>query len=128
MLFRSARLEKIGQKIQELKLAISGKDFDTVGRIAEAEALEFHAITMTSTPSLIYWIPSSLRLVKLVQKWRAAGLPVYFNLNTGQDVHILCQSKDVPEVEQRLKELDFVKRVIVNKPSVGTRLTDEHLF
>ncbi len=111
-----------------MKELLAAKDFKQFGQLVEDEALEFHAITMTSTPSLLYLIPNSLRMMKTVQRWRSEGLDVYFNLNTGQDVHILCQEKDVNEVEKRLAALDFVKRTIVNRPSEGTKLSDKHLF
>lgn len=126
--FFASRLMRIGEKIDRLKEAIHHRDFQTFGEIIEAEALEFHAITMTSVPPILYLIPHSLRLMKQVQKWRKENLPVYFNLNTGQDVHILCQKKDTQEVQARLSQLDFVKRVIVSGPAEGTRLSDTHLF
>lgn len=126
--FFDVRLRNIGAKIDRLRTAIGERNFPVVGAITEAEALEFHAITMTSTPALLYLIPNSLKLMKLVQKWRQEGLSVYFNLNTGQDVHLLCQGADVSTVQAKLSELDFVKKIIINRPSKGARLSDVHLF
>ena len=107
------------------------KQMDPVGpcgEFVEAEAVEFHAITMTSQPSLLYLIPDSLRLMKIVRQWRAEGLPVYFNINTGQDVHVLCEKKDVKAVQAKLKALDYVRDVIVNEPAEGARVVQKHLF
>ena len=126
--FFSSRLSGIHQKIDQLRDIIRQKDFQKFGDVVEAEALEFHAITMTSSPSILYLIGNSLRLMKLVQKWRQEGLAVYFNLNTGQDVHVLCQKKNSAEIQSRLSALDFVKKVIVNTPSKGVTLSTEHLF
>ncbi len=126
--FFAARQQKIGEKIALLKRMIAAKNFKAFGELVEAEALEFHAVTMTSTPSLVYLIPHSLRMIKTVRKWRDEGLPVYFNINTGQDVHILCEKKNVGNVQKKLQGLDFVRDVIVNEPAKGARLVEEHLF
>jgi diphosphomevalonate decarboxylase len=126
--FFAVRQKNIAAKIASLKKILAARDFTAFGELVEAEALEFHAVTMTSCPSLLYLIPDSLRMIKEVRKWRAEGLPVYFNLNTGQDVHILCEKKNVKEVEKRLKSLDFVQQIIANEPARGARLTEKHLF
>lgn len=126
--FFQARQDRIRQKIQDLKLVLERRDFARFGDMVEAETLEFHAITMTSNPSLLYLLPNSIRLMRLVRKWRREGLSVYFNLNTGQDVHLFCEEKDIEAVQQKLKELDFVRETIVNRPARGAHLIDQHLF
>jgi len=37
-------------------------------------------------------------------------------------------SSQLVEFSKKLKELDFVKDIIVNTPGQGTRLSEEHLF
>jgi diphosphomevalonate decarboxylase len=126
--FYALRQERLPKKITELKKILAAKDFRSFGEMVEAEAVEFHAITMTSQPSLLYLISDSLRLMKIVRQWRADGLPVYFNINTGQDVHLLCEKKDVKAVQAKLKALDYVRDVIVNEPAEGARVVQKHLF
>lgn len=126
--FYAARQERIRRKISDLKMVLEQRNFQQFGRMIEAETLEFHAITMTSDPSLLYLLPNSVRLMKIVRQWRQEGLSVFFNLNTGQDVHIFCEGKDVEAVQKKLEELDFVRDIIVNKPARGAHLIDQHLF
>lgn len=126
--FYELRQERLPKKIVALKEILAKRNFQSFGELVEAEAVEFHAITMTSQPSLLYLIPNSLRLMKQVRQWRAEGLPVYFNINTGQDVHVICEKKDAKAVQEKLKGLDFVREVIVNEPGKGARTTDKHLF
>ena len=126
--FYSLRLKNIQNKIETLKQFIEEKNFTKFGELVEAEALEMHAIMMTSSPSLLYLMPESLKIMHMVTKWRSAGLRVYFTLNTGQDIHLICEGKSIRKVYQLLSEISEVKQVIVNRPTKGARLINSHLF
>jgi len=126
--FFQTRLKNIDEKIKQFKKALEIKNFTEFGKIIEQEALELHAIMLTSTPSLIYWQPETVNLMKLVKIWRNDGLEVYFTLNTGQDVHLIVKEKNVKELVKKLKSVKDVKKIIVNRSSSGAKLTDKHLF
>lgn len=126
--FFKIRLSLINEKIRRLKKIIIDKNFTEFGKIIEAEALEFHSILLTSNPSLIYWFPQTLNIIKNIRKWREKGLEAYFTINTGQDVHVICQKKDVRKVTEFLKGMKEVKKIIINSPSKGARLVENHLF
>lgn len=122
------RKAHIGEKLEQAKLLLSEKNFSLFGEFVEAEALELHAIMLTSTPSLIYWTPGTLMIMKLVKKWRREGLEVYFTINTGQDIHLICKQKSIVEVKKKLSEVEGVKEIIVNVPASGARTSTIHLF
>jgi len=126
--FFKTRLETIDTKIKLCKKYLSEKDFDSFGKLIEMEALELHAIMITSWPALLYWLPATITLMKAVQQWRKTGLMAYFTVNTGQDVHIICQKKDEQIVEKKIEELGVALKIIKNNPSKGTYLLDAHLF
>lgn len=126
--FFKERLKRIDDKIALIKKYLKEKDFKNFGELIEEEALELHAIILTSKPSFIYWFPETVRIIKLVRKWRNEGLPVYFTINTGHDIHLVCQEENVDEVCSKLKTVAGVKNVIINRPSEGTGLVDKHLF
>lgn len=126
--FYKIRLQNIKNKIVNIKKAMREKDFKTFGEITEAEALELHSIMLTSNPSLIYWYPATIIVMKAVKKWRAEGLPVYFTVNTGQNIHVICEGKNSNKVIRKLSNLPDIKEIIVNKPSVGTYVSGKHLF
>lgn len=126
--FMSTRLSHMSDKIIKCKKYIKEKDFKSFGELVESEALELHAIMLTSQPSLIYWLPATVRMMKLVKKWRSEGLPVYFTVNTGQDIHLICEKKDVRNLEEKLRMIQEIKKIIISHPSRGTVLTEEHLF
>ena len=126
--FMPTRLSLINEKIVLCKRYIKEKNFQLFGELIESEALELHAIMLTSRPSLIYWLPMTIILMKEVQRWRKEGLSVYFTINTGQDVHFICKKKDEETVIQKLKKIPQIKKIISNNPGRGAWLTEEHLF
>lgn len=126
--FMKIRVQGMKKKNEDLKELIKQKDFQKFGEFVEAEALELHAIYITQKPALIYLMPNSLLIMKLCKKWREEGLEVYFTVNTGQDVHLIVEKKNVRKLESKLKEISEVKQIIVNHPGDGTKLSNKHLF
>ncbi|MEK9178495.1 MAG: diphosphomevalonate decarboxylase, partial [Patescibacteria group bacterium] len=126
--FFEKRLQGINGEIREIKNAIKEKDFTKFGEIVEKEALEFHSILFTSSPPLFYWTPQTVLVMKQVQALRRDGLESYFTINTGQDIHVICQKNDAEKVSKKLSALSEVNNVIVNYPARGAYLTDKHLF
>lgn len=124
--FFPARQSHMKEKITQIKKYMKEKNFGEFGKLIESEALELHAIFLTS--GLLYLLPESLAVIKEVRKWRAAGLEAYFTLNTGQNVHIICEAKNEGKVIAKLKKLSYVKEIISNTPSIGTHLSESHLF
>lgn len=126
--FFQSRNKNIGSKIKDCKKFIKARDFEGLGELIEAEALELHSIMMTSIPSLIYLLPETLQLMRQVRIWRNEGLPVYFTLNTGQNIHIVVEGKNSDKLVAKLRKFPFIQKIIVNTPSDGAKIVDTHLF
>lgn len=126
--FFSTRTAGMKDKIKQIKIYLREKNFQAFGEVVEAEALELHAIYLTSQPSLIYLLPGTLQIMHLVKKWRHDGLLVYFTLNTGQDIHLLCEQKNAQRVAELVGAVEAVQKTIINTTSDGTRIVSNHLF
>lgn len=126
--FYSTRLKYIDNKITKIKNLIKKRDFYHFGQLIEAEALELHAITLTSTLSLIYWLPETLTIIKLIQKWRNQGLSAYFTIDAGSNIHLIAEKKNIKTIINKLKNLKEIKKIIINNPGKGARLSNKHLF
>jgi diphosphomevalonate decarboxylase len=126
--FAGARLHAAERALNVIRQAIRTRDFRTFGEEVEQEALRMHAVAMTSTPSLVYWSPATLEVMQAVRRWRAEGQGVYFTIDAGANVHVICQAQDAPPLEDWLRLVPGVQHLIVNHPGAGTRLTNEHLF
>ncbi|MBK9750071.1 MAG: diphosphomevalonate decarboxylase [Chloroflexi bacterium] len=133
--FWAARSQIVSGRLARVRAAIEKRDFSAFGHEIESEALELHAIAMTSSYNLeaswqsgiFYWEPSTLHLLKLVQEWRATGLEVYFTLDAGPTVHIICRQQQEIEVLQRISGFasDLNWNMVVSKPASGSRIISD---
>ena len=122
--FFQARLASLADRLTKAKAALLEKDLATLGPLIEEDAISMHAVMMTSRPPIYYWLPSSIQLIHEVQNWRAEGLEVYFTLDAGPNVHLICQAADQAEVERRLRDIEEVLEVIVSGPGPAARVIE----
>ena len=87
-----------------------------------------HAVMMTQDPSLYYWDSRTIDILTNVLQWRKDGIPVYYTVDAGPNVHLLCEGKDEERVQDAVFGLSAVQSIIVNKPAPGAHMTDDHLF
>ena len=126
--FFSTRLSHIENKIIQLKKYLEKKDFHKFGTLIEDEALELHTIILTSQPSRLYWQPQTVSLMHFARKLRKEGLPVYFTVNTGHNIHLISQKKHIKALQSEIKKHYPNNKIIVNQPSKGAYCIKKHLF
>ena len=126
--FNDIRIQQSQQQATEIRNLILEDDFDTVGQLAETNCLYMHAVMMTSQPSLFYWQPATLTIMKAIQRLRNEGLPCYFTIDAGPNVHCLCRSGSLLELQQIINQIEGVEQTILVKPAGDAYVTGEHLF
>jgi diphosphomevalonate decarboxylase len=124
----AARLSAVPDMLDTCKRALLARDLAALGPILEQDALMMHAVMMTSRPPLYYWTPGTMEIVQAVQRWRGEGLAVYFTIDAGPNVHLICGAGDAAVVEARARALQGVLDILVSGPGGGARLVEEHLF
>jgi diphosphomevalonate decarboxylase len=122
-----ARVASLGRSLRESRAAIARRDLALLGAIAERDALSLHAVAMTSEPGILYWQPGTLEVMHAVRSWRQEGLPAYFTLDAGPNVHILTTAEHRDAVAERARALRGVRGVLVCGPGKGARISEEHL-
>lgn len=133
--FSQTRLDTLPERTACIRRAILECDFETFGRETEAEALAMHTIAMTSAyvadgvwqSGVYYWAPDTLTLLIAVQGWRAEGLPVFFTLDAGPTVHLLCPAEQADTVVEAVQRLERERegrtwRILRNAPAGGATL------
>jgi diphosphomevalonate decarboxylase len=125
----AARVAFAEVALEEVEDAIRRRDLAALGPLLEQDALAMHAVMMTGSPSLLYWLPGTLEIIDAARRWRERdGLPVYFTIDAGPNVHLICPAAVVDEVQARATALSTVQHVIASRPGPGPALLDRHLF
>ncbi|MFH2118238.1 MAG: diphosphomevalonate decarboxylase [Candidatus Paceibacterota bacterium] len=126
--FYRIRQQNLPGKIKQVKQAIADKNFIKLGELVEAEALEFHSILLTSVPPIIVLLPGSIAVMKAVEQLRNEGIPAYFTINTGFNVHVLTLPEYEKIVQHKLASLPLVKKTLIAKTGDAPQKLTEHLF
>ena len=126
--FWHARVQGIPEKIERMKTALREKNFSLLGEIIEEDCLSMHKVMQTQNPPIFYWNDATQKLMKIVKEWRNEGILVYFTIDAGPNIHLICEKPTVETLKKKFSEIEEVKNIIVNTSAPGTHLIDDHLF
>ncbi|MBK6769249.1 MAG: diphosphomevalonate decarboxylase [Ardenticatenales bacterium] len=116
------RIARLPARLAAVEAAIAARDVAALGDQIEAEALELHAVAMTSRPAVLYWDGATVELLHRVRRWRADGLAVWFTLDAGPNVHLICEGHVAPAVAAELANQSYVESSMDNSPAAGARV------
>lgn len=108
---QSARIATASKRLDACRSAIQNRDFDNLADVVELESNLLHAVMMTSSPPLFYWLPASLELMQAIPGWRKTGLPVCYTLDAGPNVHVLCEATSAGKVLSALDGMPGLMQV-----------------
>lgn len=120
-------LKSVSEDLDNVRKAIINKDFTSLGKTAEQNALKMHATMITTKPAIVYWTSATMEVMHALMQWRNE-LESYFTIDAGPQVKIMALKKHTEEIKSRLSSLDNIEDVIVCKPGDGASLSKEHLF
>jgi diphosphomevalonate decarboxylase len=125
---QTARVADTPRRLDQCRKALLSRDFDQMAEIVELDSNLMHAVMLTSTPSLIYWSPATLEIMRFVQDIRRNGFPACYTIDAGPNVHVLSLADRSDELIRRLTAIPGVRQVIRAQPGGPTRLLspDEH--
>lgn len=109
---QAARVAGADERFAAAKAAVLAKDLAALGTVIEEDAVMMHGVMMTSRPPLFYWTPATLEIIYAVRQWRTDGLPVYFTIDAGPNVHLICESSHADEVESLAQALPGVQKTL----------------
>jgi diphosphomevalonate decarboxylase len=122
-----ARLRNVTSLLEAMKKAIRKGDIATIGRLAEEDTLNLHAITMTGKSHMVLWEPDTMRIIKEVAQMREDGLLAWYSIDTGPSVFINTITENSETIAKRLREIGF-ENVIISGVGGKPVLTSDHLF
>ena len=97
--FAGNRKTQAGNNLKEALNALQSGDFEHLGRIAENEAFTLHSLIMTSLGNPILIAPETVRIIKRIQQLREHGIPLFFTLDAGPNVHLLYPASEKQKTE-----------------------------
>lgn len=119
---QAARVADAPRRLAQCREAILRRDFDALAEVVELDSLMMHAVMMTSTPPLLYWMPTTVEILQAVASWRRGGLGVCATIDAGPNVHCLCEPGAAPAVEGALASVPGVERVLTCPPGGPARV------
>jgi phosphomevalonate decarboxylase len=124
--FFEARLKYVPTVLDQMERSIRRGDTKEIGRLAEADTLLLHGITMTGADEMILWRPDTVKVILEVQAMRRDGIQAYFSIDTGATTYINTTNEALPVVRKRIERLG----VSTLTCSVGgeAQIVDNHLF
>jgi len=116
------RIKDIGRRLKLIKEAFLKKDFTHFGELIEEEALSLHYVMMTQKPPLYFWSGKTIEIIKKVIELRKKGVEVYYTIDAGENVHLISEKRNYQKVFAYFNQQKEVKEIIINFPSIGTRI------
>ena len=101
--FATARISQARDNISETLNALESGDIERLAAVAEIEALTLHALIMSSGEGTVLMEPSTIIVIKKIREARKKGIPVFFSLDAGPNVHLFYPETAVEQVEQFIR-------------------------
>jgi diphosphomevalonate decarboxylase len=117
--FYAGWLQTVEKDIEVAKEAIELRDFEKLGTVVEANALKMHATMLGAEPPIMYWQGGTMEVIHHVLSLRLSGVPVFFTIDAGPNVKVLCMPEDELKVYESLLTLPTVKDVVICHPGSG---------
>ncbi len=109
---QTARLHSAPLRLEECRRALMERDFVALAAVVELDSDMMHAVMMTSSPPLQYWLPGTLAVMRKVRQLRSEGLPVCYTLDAGPNVHCMCPAAHSETLASELKALGDVAELL----------------
>lgn len=88
--FAAQRYEAANRHISELAAILAAGDLEAFGTLVEQEALMLHGLMMSGRPGYVLMRPNTLAVIEKVWEFRRnTGVPLFFTLDAGANVHLL---------------------------------------
>lgn len=121
---QSARVADAPRRLEICRKAILECDFNAFASVVELDSDMMHAVMITSTPSLHYWKPESIRVMDAVRQWRNEGIQVCYTVDAGANVHVICLETEAHAIDKGLRGIEGVLDVLVARPGGPAKIVE----
>jgi diphosphomevalonate decarboxylase len=121
---QAKRIKDAGRRLDLCRTAILEKDFGAFADVVEQDSNMMHAVMMTSSPRLVYWLPGTLAVMHELVTWRLEGLAACYTIDAGPNVHVITLKEHAQEITKRLMNISGVLDVLQARPGGPARLVE----
>jgi diphosphomevalonate decarboxylase len=104
--------------------AIAARDFEQLAAVAEHNCLKMHSVMWASRPPVVYWNSATMRCLEAVRVLQSDGLGVFFTIDAGPQVKVVCLPEHAENASEALSTVDGVTHVMLTALGDGARLVD----
>jgi diphosphomevalonate decarboxylase len=120
--YYSSWIESGAVDLVEVRAGIRARSLSRVGPAAERNCMRMHAAAIAAVPSLLYWEPATIAVMRRVWELRERGIEAYFSIDAGPQVKVFCEGESAKTVEAALAATPGVLRVLSAEPGDAPRL------
>ncbi|WP_240680335.1 diphosphomevalonate decarboxylase [Alloscardovia theropitheci] len=92
------------EDLRVVREGIAERDIDKIGAAMEANCMKFHATMFAANPPFTYLTARSFEIIEYVHELRDSGLSVYFTMDAGPNVKILCRKSERQEIHDKIAQ------------------------
>jgi diphosphomevalonate decarboxylase len=122
--FYAAWLLSTREAYDSARQAVLTQNFDALATIAQASALNMHAVMLSSQPPLMYWNAGTMAAMQRLTSLREQGVPVFFTIDAGPQIKAVCQPDVAERVERILHETPGILGVTTTGLGPAARVID----
>jgi diphosphomevalonate decarboxylase len=111
--------------IQIALTAIQSRNFEQLGTVVIDNCLKMHQVMKTSKPSIDYWNEATHAVVQHIKTLQAQGWGVFYTIDAGPQVKIICKSDLTEEVAFEINKIPGIESIVKCGLGQGARLIDE---
>lgn len=119
-------VESSAKDMNEMRAAIAKMDFEKIADISEFSCLKMHALALASSPGLIYWNGITVNLMHRIRAMRDEGIPVFFTIDAGPQVKIICPSAYAETVKSAINNEAGIVKIIETKIGGNAFILEEN--
>lgn len=120
--FYPAWRKVVAADMQAMKVAISKRDINQMGHIAEENAMRMHALTMSADPAYTYLEGATIKAINLIKGLREQGINCYYTMDAGPNVKVIYDHQDRPRIIDKLAPVFGKDHLIIAQPGPGAHL------
>src|SRR5208282_606890 len=97
--------------------ALERRDLERLGAAARRSYLRMFGAMLACDPPVMYWLPTSLAIIRECEAMRSEGISVWETMDAGPQVKMLCLAADAPRIAARIRSTKAAASVI--ESSIG---------